>query len=67
MANPGFQQHSKNIAGPMMAQTIGYNNSQKYYSRNPFESKIIFAKVFFNNIGLIFSTKDDFYKCSCDF
>jgi len=23
MANPGSQQHSKNIAGPMMAQTIG--------------------------------------------
>jgi len=47
MANPGSQQHSKNIAGPMMAQTIGYNNSQKYYSRkavglqNPFETKII--------------------------
>ena len=73
MANPGSQQHSKNIAGPMMAQTIGYNNSRKNYSRkavglqNPFETKIIWAKVFFNNIGLIFSTKDDFYKCSCDF
>ena len=75
MANPGSQQHSKNITGPrpMMAKTIGYNNSRKNYSRkavgleNPFESKIICAKVFFNNIGLIFSAKDDFYKYSCDF